>query len=633
MRISAAKIPLTTDGDLVERARDGDRHAFGELACRHQRGLYRLALHILGDRTEAEDLTQEAFMRMHGVLDRLDARSEPSACLSRILVNLSLHRIRARRRALRFRPPQKGDPRLDGIADQTPTASASSPGAVEHRLYAALAQAIDDLGETLRVTLVLVCIDGRSHAEAAEILGASEMTIASRVHGAKRELHEALAAYGYDSAAVEILESGDLLPDETSIEGSPEPGPCLPVGMETDLSGVLERWPPVSAERRDWTHFAARVEARIALTKRAKTLESISDEQLLASPLPEVGFKDFAKPAGQAPPPNVAHASRGNVPATTWDDSRVHGSEGPASCDPAPPMVPVSVGLLSEGPAVHVGGSAPAVDRRSSFGGAASLVGVALAAVTFLVVRAGQAPEAVSTRATMPAPSSAVAPAPEATVATVATAAGAPTPAMPAESPGVDPLTLPKVAVAPEPSRAQESHDLVRAMRLGATVDAKDAEDAVAPGNDVATSPRAESSAPAPMDSARPSSVETAASAPSSPPEPTPMTPPSGAPEVLDAGPGTSARPENAANERPSQGEVMGALAEVLRAARDCLNEDDAVSRARVIFGSDGAVQSVTISGFAVGRPSESCIKAALAEARVSSFKDATYGATVTVRP
>ena len=70
--------------------------------------------------------------------------------------------------------------------------------AAQSELYAALAQGIDELSETLRTTLVLVCIDGRSHEEAAAILGAPEGTIAWRVHEARRKLKEYMAKRGFD---------------------------------------------------------------------------------------------------------------------------------------------------------------------------------------------------------------------------------------------------------------------------------------------------------------------------------------------------------------------------------------------------------------------------------------------------
>ncbi len=201
-------MPPLSDRELVDRARDGDARAFGEIVRRHQRRLHRLALHMLRDRAEAEDVTQEAFVRAYGALARFDGRSEPYTWLYRIAVNLSLNAIRSRKSAKRATAPVSDDPRLDAFAaDGTSIAHSHGHGqrvepadAGKRQLYMVLSQAIDDLSDTLRRTMIVVCIDGRSHEEAAEILGAPEGTIAWRVHEARRKLREALAERGFDLA-------------------------------------------------------------------------------------------------------------------------------------------------------------------------------------------------------------------------------------------------------------------------------------------------------------------------------------------------------------------------------------------------------------------------------------------------
>lgn len=85
--------------------------------------------------------------------------------------------------------------------------------------------------------------------------------------------------------------------------------------------------------------------------------------------------------------------------------------------------------------------------------------------------------------------------------------------------------------------------------------------------------------------------------------------------------------------QKPSQGQVAGAIGAVLPDAKHCLNEGDPISRASVVFKSDGSVQAVSVTGFAAGKPAEACIKAALGKAKVSPFAEATYSFPVTVRP
>lgn len=186
-----------TDRELVDRARDGNSAAFGELMKKHQQRIHRLAIHMLRDRAEAEDVTQETFIRAYQALARFDGRSEPYTWFYRITINLSLNRIRSRK--ARKTTHDTDDPRLDGVLVDTKPATAD-PGAQAQRseMYQVLTAGIDGLSDTLRTTLILVCIDGRSHEEVAAILGAPEGTIAWRVHEARRKLKEFMNARGYD---------------------------------------------------------------------------------------------------------------------------------------------------------------------------------------------------------------------------------------------------------------------------------------------------------------------------------------------------------------------------------------------------------------------------------------------------
>lgn len=187
----------TTDRDLVDRAREGDQAAFGELVTRHQQRIHRLAVNMLRDSADAEDVTQETFIRAYRAIERFDGRSEPYTWLYRIAINLSLNRIRSRKSARTSHDTD--DPKLDGVLVET-RPEAADPGASAQRkeLYAALEAGIDKLSETLRTTLILVCIDGRSHEEVSSILGAPEGTIAWRVHEARRKLKEFMHARGFD---------------------------------------------------------------------------------------------------------------------------------------------------------------------------------------------------------------------------------------------------------------------------------------------------------------------------------------------------------------------------------------------------------------------------------------------------
>ena len=202
MVISARQhLPERTDRELVTAAREGDAEAFGLLVRRHQRRVYRLAVHLLKSGAEAEDVTQDTFVRAYGALDRFDGRSEPFTWIYRICVNLSLNALRSRKTR---RASSPDDPRIEGLLiDNRPAGGSPARTSSDKQLGRALVEGIDELSDTLRTTLVLVCIDGLSHAEAGEVLGCPEGTVAWRVHEARKKLRGMLSERGFDEDDIE----------------------------------------------------------------------------------------------------------------------------------------------------------------------------------------------------------------------------------------------------------------------------------------------------------------------------------------------------------------------------------------------------------------------------------------------
>jgi len=191
-----------TDRELVEAARTGDSEAFGTLVRRHQKRVYRLALHMVRNSAEAEDVTQETFVRAYGALDRFDGRSEPFTWMYRIAVNLSLNAIRSRKTSQRSTPAD--DPRIESLLVEHRSSVGGSPAVAseDKQLALALLEGIDGLSDVLRTTLILVLIDGVSHADASQTLGCSEGTVAWRIHEARRKLREFLGGRGYGDSDV-----------------------------------------------------------------------------------------------------------------------------------------------------------------------------------------------------------------------------------------------------------------------------------------------------------------------------------------------------------------------------------------------------------------------------------------------
>jgi hypothetical protein len=98
-----------------------------------------------------------------------------------------------------------------------------------------------------------------------------------------------------------------------------------------------------------------------------------------------------------------------------------------------------------------------------------------------------------------------------------------------------------------------------------------------------------------------------------------------------DAPPLDEPYPSAARQLKPSPGAVVGAIGAVLPSARSCLGERDGVRSATVVFGSDGAVARVELSGSE--HPSDECVRAALSRARTMPFLEDNFAARTTVRP
>lgn len=191
-----------SDRALVDAARAGDADAFGRFVRRHQKRVFRLAVHMLRNAAEAEDVAQEAFVRAYGALDRFDGRSEPFTWLYRITVNLSLNAIRSRKTARVAGATD--DPRIEAVLiEKRPGLADPARQMTDRELAMALVAGMDSLSETLRTTLVLVTIDGLSHAEAAAVLGCPEGTVAWRIHEARKKLKAYLEERGHGTDVTE----------------------------------------------------------------------------------------------------------------------------------------------------------------------------------------------------------------------------------------------------------------------------------------------------------------------------------------------------------------------------------------------------------------------------------------------
>ena len=176
---------------LVAAAQAGDPRAFEELVRRYRPRIFALALHLTGRRSDADDITQDAFLKAYAKINEFEGRSQFFTWLYRIALHraLNVKRNRQRRRTVDF-----DDPRVSAAV--AVDAGDDPRRALElQEAYAQLIGAFDQLSPTLRTTVVLTTLQGLSYREAAVVLDTTEGTIAWRVHEARTQLRRIVARY------------------------------------------------------------------------------------------------------------------------------------------------------------------------------------------------------------------------------------------------------------------------------------------------------------------------------------------------------------------------------------------------------------------------------------------------------
>lgn len=185
--MTRAEREAATANALVDAAKAGDQRAFEALVVRYRKRIFALALHIIGSSSEADDITQDVFLKAYRALPEFEGRSQFFTWVYRMTVNRSLNARRDRAR----RGEDGDDPRLElAVAVD----ARSNPSRVHElrQTYTRLLRALDALPADMRTTVILVSLQGLAHGEAAVVQNVSEGTIAWRMHEARRRLNEAM---------------------------------------------------------------------------------------------------------------------------------------------------------------------------------------------------------------------------------------------------------------------------------------------------------------------------------------------------------------------------------------------------------------------------------------------------------
>ena len=181
---------------LVHAAKQGDMGAFEQLLRGNQALVFRIAQHITGSREDAEEVTQEAFLKAFQNLERFEERSRFSTWVTRIAVNAAMMRLRSRRGHEIM--PVGGE---DGDNPDTLPHEVQDWRPNPEQLYgrrelnALLAQALAELPQHHGIVFMLCDVEGFSTAETAEALGLSVAAVKTRLLRARLQLRERLGGY------------------------------------------------------------------------------------------------------------------------------------------------------------------------------------------------------------------------------------------------------------------------------------------------------------------------------------------------------------------------------------------------------------------------------------------------------
>lgn len=223
------KAEAAIDHALIRQALEGDEAGFSGLVERHQRRAYRVARNLVPTDEDAQDLAQEAFLRVFKSLDRFDFSHDFTTWLYRIVTNLCIDFLRKRRSAISV-SAGRGDDDEGGAFDlEDPRQAAPSDHAEALETAAEVEAVLETLAPHFQSVLTLREIEGLSCPEIAEIVGATHVTVRWRLHRGRKLFQEEWERRSRmrSQGAAELLENGshnDSSADSRGMAPTQRPG-------------------------------------------------------------------------------------------------------------------------------------------------------------------------------------------------------------------------------------------------------------------------------------------------------------------------------------------------------------------------------------------------------------------------
>ena len=186
---------MVADAALVKRAQANDRAAFNEIVLRYKARVYNYIYRMVHSPTDAEDLTQETFVKAYLSIASFQSRASLNTWLYRIATNLCIDFSRRGRKLQNTYSLSAETDAEEGERDLPDTRFDPQRLALNDELGATLDTALRDLPEKLRTVVLLYDIEGLAYDEIAAILGCPLGTVKSRLYNARASLREQLSPY------------------------------------------------------------------------------------------------------------------------------------------------------------------------------------------------------------------------------------------------------------------------------------------------------------------------------------------------------------------------------------------------------------------------------------------------------
>jgi RNA polymerase sigma-70 factor (ECF subfamily) len=181
----------------LKKLQSGDTEELTKMVQQYSDPIYRVALRMLNDQAEAEDVLQETLIKALRSLENFEGRSNLSTWLYRIAVNESLMVIRKRKPEISIKQDDAGDEENEGISVSQIVDWCCLPESefLTNETRGVLADAIQKLPENLRTVFILRDIEGLSIIETAQALELTETNVKTRLLRARMKLREELSVY------------------------------------------------------------------------------------------------------------------------------------------------------------------------------------------------------------------------------------------------------------------------------------------------------------------------------------------------------------------------------------------------------------------------------------------------------